>query len=259
MIHRAGFGSFERFIGMLTEQYAGKFPTWLSPCQVKVLPVSEKTRDYALEVGEALRAAGVRVKVDERDEKIGYKIREARGVDRVPYMLILGEKEAEAGNISVRDRTNETSSATSTSSSPTSPRRAFVGVGFSDEMLVWVARGENDVPDAARELLSSGRAAGETELALLDQRAREWRASSDAAQVVASYLLCHPRVDSVAYPGLRSDPSYEVASRTLENGFGPLVDVKLAGEDAWHRVTCTADDPLEQVMRLETLLREQAS
>ena len=108
MIHRAGFGSFERFIGMLTEQYAGKFPVWLSPCQVKVLPVSEKTRDYALEVGEALRAAGVRVKVDERDEKIGYKIREARAIDRVPYMLILGEKEKEAGNISVRDRTNET-------------------------------------------------------------------------------------------------------------------------------------------------------
>ena len=108
MIHRAGFGSFERFIGMLTEQYAGKFPTWLAPCQVKVLPVSEKTRDYALEVGAALRAAGVRVKVDERDEKIGYKIREARGIDRVPYMLILGEKEAEGGYISVRDRTNET-------------------------------------------------------------------------------------------------------------------------------------------------------
>ncbi len=108
MIHRAGFGSFERFIGMLTEQYAGKFPTWLSPCQVKVLPVSEKTRDYALEVGDALRKAGVRVKVDERDEKIGYKIREARAIDRVPYMLILGEKEKEAGNISVRDRSNET-------------------------------------------------------------------------------------------------------------------------------------------------------
>ena len=108
MIHRAGFGSFERFIGMLVEQYAGKFPTWLAPTQVKVLPVSEKTRDYALEVGAALKAAGVRVKVDERDEKIGYKIREARGVDRVPYMLILGEKEKEAGNISVRDRSNET-------------------------------------------------------------------------------------------------------------------------------------------------------
>ena len=108
MIHRAGFGSFERFIGMLTEQYAGKFPTWLSPCQVKVLPVSEKTRAYALEVGAKLRTAGIRVKVDERDEKIGYKIREARAVDRVPYMLILGEKERDAGIISVRDRSNET-------------------------------------------------------------------------------------------------------------------------------------------------------
>ena len=111
MIHRAGFGSFERFIGMLTEQYAGKFPTWLSPCQVKVLPVSEKTREYADEVARKLRDAGVRVKVDERDEKIGYKIREARSIDRVPYMLILGEKEKEAGNISVRDRTNETHTA----------------------------------------------------------------------------------------------------------------------------------------------------
>ena len=111
MIHRAGFGSFERFIGMLTEQYAGKFPTWLSPCQVKVLPVSEKTRAYAEEVGAALRAAGIRTKVDLRDEKIGYKIREARGIDRVPYMLILGEQEAEGGYISVRDRTNETHEA----------------------------------------------------------------------------------------------------------------------------------------------------
>ncbi|WP_028264075.1 threonine--tRNA ligase [Atopobium fossor] len=108
MIHRAGFGSFERFIGMLIEQYAGKFPTWLSPLQVKVLPVSEKTREYANEVASKLRAAGVRVKVDNRDEKIGYKIREARSIDRVPYMLILGEKEVEAGNISVRDRSNET-------------------------------------------------------------------------------------------------------------------------------------------------------
>ena len=112
MIHRAGFGSFERFIGMLTEQYAGKFPTWISPLQVKVLPVSEKTRAYAAEVTAALRDAGIRVKLDERDEKIGYKIREARAVDRVPYMLILGEKEAEAGNISVRDRTNETHPST---------------------------------------------------------------------------------------------------------------------------------------------------
>ena len=108
LIHRAGFGSFERFIGMLIEQYAGKFPTWLSPCQVKVLPVSEKSRDYARGVGERLREAGLRVKVDERDEKIGYKIREARSIDRVPYMLILGEREVEAGNVSVRDRSGET-------------------------------------------------------------------------------------------------------------------------------------------------------
>ena len=108
MIHRAGFGSFERFIGILTENYEGKFPVWLSPCQVKVLPVSEKFRPYAHEVADKLAAAGIRVKVDDRDEKIGYKIREARSLDRVPYMLILGEQEVEAGNISVRDRSNET-------------------------------------------------------------------------------------------------------------------------------------------------------
>ena len=108
MIHRAGFGSFERFIGILTENYEGKFPVWLSPCQVKILPVSEKSRPYAHEVAEKLAAAGIRVKVDDRDEKIGYKIREARSLDRVPYMLILGEQEVEAGNISVRDRSNET-------------------------------------------------------------------------------------------------------------------------------------------------------
>ena len=111
MIHRAGFGSFERFIGILTENYEGKFPVWLSPCQVKVLPVSEKSRPYAHEVAEKLAAAGIRVKVDDRDEKIGYKIREARSLDRVPYMLILGEQEVEAGNISVRDRSNETHTA----------------------------------------------------------------------------------------------------------------------------------------------------
>ena len=108
MLHRVCFGSIERFIGILIEHFAGKFPVWLAPMQVKVLPVSEKSRDYAHEVTEQLEAAGIRVVCDDRDEKIGYKIREARGVDRVPYMLILGEKEVEAGNISVRDRTNET-------------------------------------------------------------------------------------------------------------------------------------------------------
>ena len=108
MLHRVCFGSIERFIGILIEHFAGKFPVWLSPMQVKVLPVSEKSRDYANEVTAKLEAAGIRAVCDNRDEKIGYKIREARSTDRVPYMLILGEKEVEAGSISVRDRTNET-------------------------------------------------------------------------------------------------------------------------------------------------------
>ena len=108
MLHRVCFGSIERFIGILIEHFAGKFPTWLAPCQVKVLPVSEKSRDYARAVTERLDAAGIRAVLDERDEKIGYKIREARNIDRPPYMLILGEQEVEAGNISVRDRSNET-------------------------------------------------------------------------------------------------------------------------------------------------------
>jgi threonyl-tRNA synthetase len=108
MLHRVCFGSIERFIGILTEHYAGKFPTWLAPCQVKILPVSAKHMEYAKGVTAALQKAGIRAVLDERDEKIGYKIREARSADRTPYMLILGEKEEEAGNISVRDRSNET-------------------------------------------------------------------------------------------------------------------------------------------------------
>ena len=108
MLHRVCFGSIERFIGILIEHYAGKFPTWLAPVQVKVLPVSEKSRDYAHSITSELEDAGIRVVCDDRDEKIGYKIREARSIDRVPYMLIIGEKEVEAGNISVRDRSNET-------------------------------------------------------------------------------------------------------------------------------------------------------
>ena len=108
MLHRVCFGSIERFIGILIEHFEGKFPTWLAPLQVKVLPVSEKSRDYAHTVWDQLVAAGVRAKVDDRDEKIGYKIRDARSTDRVPYMLIIGEKEVESGNISVRDRSNET-------------------------------------------------------------------------------------------------------------------------------------------------------
>ena len=108
MIHRVVFGSIERFIGILIEHYAGKFPVWLAPTQVKVLCVSEKSRDYAHQVAAQLEEAGIRVAVDDRDAKIGYKIREARSIDRVPYMIVVGEKEAEEGNIAVRDRSNET-------------------------------------------------------------------------------------------------------------------------------------------------------
>ena len=109
MIHRVCFGSIERFIGILTEHFAGKFPTWLAPTQVKVLPVSVKSMDYAKEVYEALREKMIRCELDTRNEKIGYKIREARQVDRVPYMLIIGAKEVETNTVSVRDRdTDET-------------------------------------------------------------------------------------------------------------------------------------------------------
>ena len=109
MIHRVCFGSIERFIGIMTEHFAGKFPTWLAPTQVKVLPVSDKSMDYAKEVYEALREKMIRCELDTRNEKIGYKIREARQVDRVPYMLIIGAKEVETNTVSVRDRdTDET-------------------------------------------------------------------------------------------------------------------------------------------------------
>ena len=107
MIHRVCFGSIERFIGVLTEHFAGKFPTWLAPVQVKVLPVSEKSMEYAREEYQRLFDMGVRVEIDERGETIGYKIREARQIDRVPYMLVLGEKEVESGMISVRDRATD--------------------------------------------------------------------------------------------------------------------------------------------------------
>lgn len=106
MIHRVVFGSIERFIGILIEHYAGKFPVWLAPVQVKILPVSDKHLQYGKEVMEALKRENIRVEMDERDEKLGYKIREAR-LDKVPYMLILGEKEQSAHNVSVRCRDAE--------------------------------------------------------------------------------------------------------------------------------------------------------
>ena len=103
MIHRVVFGSVERFIGILTENYAGKFPTWLSPVQVKVLPISDKFAEYAKSVNDTLKKEGIRSEMDDRAEKIGFKIREAT-IQRVPYMLVVGAKEQENGQVSVRSR-----------------------------------------------------------------------------------------------------------------------------------------------------------
>lgn len=103
VIHRAIFGSIDRFMGILTEHYAGAFPTWLAPVQAKLLPVSDGLVDYALQVKRALNEAGIRTEIDERSEKLGYKIREAQ-LEKVPYMLILGDNERRAGNVSVRRR-----------------------------------------------------------------------------------------------------------------------------------------------------------
>ena len=103
MIHRVAFGSIERFIGILIEHFAGAFPTWLAPVQVKVLPISDKYMDYAEKVKAALDAENIRVEVDTRSEKIGYKIREAQK-NKIPYMLVVGQKEEEDGVVSVRSR-----------------------------------------------------------------------------------------------------------------------------------------------------------
>ena len=103
MIHRVAFGSIERFIGILIEHFAGAFPTWLSPVQVKVLPISEKFLDYGQKVLDELKAAGIRAEIDTKAEKIGYKIREAR-LQKIPYMLVVGAKEEEEGKVSVRSR-----------------------------------------------------------------------------------------------------------------------------------------------------------
>ena len=101
IIHRAPLGTHERFIGFLLEHYAGKFPVWLAPLQVKILPISDKFMDYALAVKARLRKAGVRVEVDDRSEKIGKKIRDTE-LMRVPYMLVIGEKEVAENILSVR-------------------------------------------------------------------------------------------------------------------------------------------------------------
>ena len=103
MVHRVVFGSIERFIGILIEHYAGKFPVWLAPVQVKILPITEKQQAYAAELLAKMKAAGIRAELDSRNEKIGYKIREAQ-MEKVPYMLVIGEKEASEGLVAVRRR-----------------------------------------------------------------------------------------------------------------------------------------------------------
>ena len=106
MLHRVVFGSIERFIGILIEHYAGKFPAWIAPVQVKVLPVSEKYNEYARKVVSCLEEDGIRVEMDSKSEKLGYKIREAR-MDKVPYMVIVGENEQNNASVSVRQRDAE--------------------------------------------------------------------------------------------------------------------------------------------------------
>jgi len=101
MIHRALLGSFERFIGILTEHYAGEFPLWLAPVQALVLPIADRHLDYAREVAQRLREAGLRVEVDERSESIGKKIRDAE-LHKAPYMLVVGDEEQGAGRVAVR-------------------------------------------------------------------------------------------------------------------------------------------------------------
>ncbi len=105
-IHRAIYGSFERFVGILTEHFAGAFPTWLAPVQVRVLPVSEKTEAYGRSVFERLKGEGIRAELDDRNEKLGYRIREAQ-IQKVPYMLVVGERESREGTVSLRRRTGE--------------------------------------------------------------------------------------------------------------------------------------------------------
>ena len=103
MLHRTCFGSVERFIGILTENYAGAFPVWLSPVQIKLLPISDKFMDYAKDIFAQFKKLGIRVELDESNEKIGYKIRKAQ-MEKVPYMAVIGEKELANHTLSIRER-----------------------------------------------------------------------------------------------------------------------------------------------------------
>ena len=106
MVHRALFGSIERFFGVLIEHYAGAFPVWLSPVQVALIPIAERHAEYANKVADQLKVAGVRVQVDARNEKMNAKIRE-HALQKVPFLLVVGDKEAESGRVNVRTRGKE--------------------------------------------------------------------------------------------------------------------------------------------------------
>ena len=106
MIHRVVFGSIERFIGVITEHFAGAFPLWLSPVQVKVMPITDRSGERCRELVKLLEEAGFRAVADLRNEKIGYKIREAQ-MQKIPYMLVIGDKEVEDGSVAVRTRSGE--------------------------------------------------------------------------------------------------------------------------------------------------------
>jgi len=103
MIHRVVFGSIERFIGILTEHFAGAFPIWLAPVQVELMPIADRHNEFTAKVAAELKKRGIRVEVDDRSEKIGFKIREAQ-LQKIPYMLVIGDKEVETENVSIRCR-----------------------------------------------------------------------------------------------------------------------------------------------------------
>ena len=103
ILHRTIFGSIERFLGILIEHFAGKFPLWLAPVQVQLIPVSDAHDAFTKEIAAKLEEAGIRVEIDFRDEKIGYRIREAQ-MQKIPYMLVIGDKEVESGRLSIRNR-----------------------------------------------------------------------------------------------------------------------------------------------------------
>ena len=123
MIHRVVLGSIERFIGVITEHFAGAFPAWLAPVQVKLLPITDRAADYAAQIAATLDKAGFRVEVDGRNEKIGKKIREAT-LEKIPYMLVVGDRDMENGTVSVRLRSGEDLGAMSLSDFQTKLKEA---------------------------------------------------------------------------------------------------------------------------------------